>query len=131
MRASARWLEPARFERHGTTPRGAAHVSTAPKNASWRERKTIWTALVALVAMAVVALGGAGNAFAVVAGATDPGSTAPWIQSDRPDYAPGDTVTLTGGNWQAGEGVHIVVNDDIGQTWSYTADVSAGASGAI
>src|SRR5919204_4216945 len=55
----------------------------------------------------------------------------PTISSDKPDYNPGDTVTLTGGSWQAGEAVHIFVNDDIGQTWSYSTDVTASATGGF
>src|SRR5918995_798830 len=62
-------------------------------------------------------------------GSTSP--AAPTIQSDLPDYAPGDTVTLTGSNWQPGESVHINVNDDQTQTWSRDVDVTADASGNI
>src|SRR5919107_1134019 len=51
------------------------------------------------------------------------------IQSDKDDYAPGKTVTLTGSNWQPGESVHINVNDDQGKTWSRNVDVTADASG--
>ena len=40
------------------------------------------------------------------------GAAAPSIRSDQDDYAPGETVTLTGANWQSGETVHINVNDD-------------------
>ena len=55
----------------------------------------------------------------------------PTIQSDKADYAPGELVTLTGGNWQAGESVNIVVNDDAGQTWNRNVNVTADASGNI
>src|SRR5215204_2820349 len=55
----------------------------------------------------------------------------PTIQSDKADYSPGELVTLSGSGWQAGESVHIVVNDDEGQTWSHTADVTADGSGSI
>src|SRR5919198_6208315 len=58
-------------------------------------------------------------------------SYSPTISSDKPDYNPGDTVTLTGGSWQAGEAVHIFVNDDEGQTWSYNTDVTAGDTGSF
>jgi hypothetical protein len=66
----------------------------------------------------------------------DPSGTtapAPTIQSDKADYAPGELVTLTGSNWQPGESVHINVNDDQGQTWSYDSnpDVQADANGNI
>src|SRR5829696_10360083 len=58
---------------------------------------------------------------------------APTIQSDKDDYAPGELVTLTGSGWQPGESVHINVNDDVGQTWSYNSnpDVTADANGNI
>src|SRR5215216_3046655 len=55
----------------------------------------------------------------------------PTIQSDKADYAPGELVTLTGGNWQAGESVNIVVNDDAGQTWNRNVNVTADQSGNI
>src|SRR6266508_6784948 len=58
-------------------------------------------------------------------------ATAPSVVSDQADYTPGSTVTLTGANWGAGEAVHIVVNDDAGQTWSYNADVTADDSGSF
>jgi hypothetical protein len=34
-------------------------------------------------------------------------------------------------NWQPGEGVHIFVNDNVGQTWSRSVDVAADEAGAI
>src|SRR5712691_412472 len=70
----------------------------------------------------------AAPAFAVLGDATTP---PPWISSDQPDYQPGGTVALTGGNWQPAEAVHIVVNDDQGQTWNHTTDVTADNTGAI
>ncbi len=53
------------------------------------------------------------------------------IQSNKADYAPGATVTLTGSNWQPGEYVRIDVNDDQGKTWSRNVDVRTDASGRI
>ena len=44
---------------------------------------------------------------------------APTVQSDKLDYAPGELVTITGGNWLEDTQVHLVVNDAIGQTWAY------------
>jgi hypothetical protein len=55
----------------------------------------------------------------------------PTMSSDKTDYAPGSTVTLMGNGWGAGEVVHIFVNDDIGQTWSYSADVTADGTGSF
>src|SRR2546421_5808423 len=53
----------------------------------------------------------------------------PTISTNQADYAPGATVTLTGSSWQPGEDVHISVNDNAGQTWSYSTDAAAGADG--
>src|SRR6266498_56422 len=55
----------------------------------------------------------------------------PTISSDQADYPPGATVVLTGTNWQAGEVVHITVNDDAGKTWKRDADVTADGAGGI
>ncbi len=53
------------------------------------------------------------------------------IASDLADYNPGQTVTLTGANWDTGGStVHIVVNDDLGQSWQHVADVTP-VDGAI
>ena len=38
----------------------------------------------------------------------------PSVWSDKADYAPGETVTLSGANWAPGESVHLRVNDDAG-----------------
>src|ERR671937_1121503 len=80
----------------------------------------LFTAFLLLVAIAVL--------LAVPSALSDIGP--PAISTDQADYAPGATVTLTGASWQPGESVHIVVNDDVGQTWSYSADVTADAGGA-
>src|ERR671916_234095 len=77
----------------------------------------------ALILLAVPAV-----AFGLEAGGT---SASPTIQSDKADYRPGETVTLTGSNWQSGESVHINVNDDDGSTWSRNVDVTADENGAI
>jgi Bacterial Ig domain len=55
----------------------------------------------------------------------------PQVWSDKADYAPGETVTLSGANWAPGEAVHIRVNDDAGQTWSRDVDVTASAEGTF
>jgi hypothetical protein len=62
---------------------------------------------------------------------TAPSPFSPSIMSDKGDYNPGATVTLTGAGWGAGELVHINVNDDIGQTWSYNTDATADLSGGF
>src|SRR5439155_26585648 len=53
------------------------------------------------------------------------------IVSDKNDYAPGGTVTLTGTNWAPGESVHIEVDDSDAQLWSHSAYVTADATGAL
>lgn len=55
----------------------------------------------------------------------------PTIQSDKADYAPGETVTLTGANWVPGDTIHIVVDDATNHTWQHTADVTADSNGGI
>jgi hypothetical protein len=55
----------------------------------------------------------------------------PTIRTDRADYAPGDTVTISGSGWAPGEAVRISVNDDDGQTWSRVASVTADAAGEV
>jgi hypothetical protein len=80
-----------------------------------------------VVVATIAALGGPASAFQ-----SDEGQeTAPTIASDKPDYAPGELVTLTGANWQPGESVHIRVNDDQGQTWSRDVDVVASETGTV
>src|SRR5262245_11191637 len=70
------------------------------------------------------------TAAAASIGAAD--ESAPTIQSELPDYNPGQTVTLTGANWATnGATVHIVVNDAVGATWKHTADVPVSAGGAV
>jgi hypothetical protein len=60
------------------------------------------------------------------------GDSGPSIASDLADYNAGQTVTLTGSGWDAGGiQVHIVVNDDVGQTWSHVADVTPDADGTV
>jgi hypothetical protein len=55
----------------------------------------------------------------------------PNVASDKDDYAPGELVILSGSNWEAGEAVHIRVNDDFGSSWNRDVDVVASDSGEI
>ena len=71
--------------------------------------------LAALALLVVLLMGGVANA-----------STAS-IRSDRPDYAPGDEVTLIGAGWQPGENVAILVTDDTG--WPVLCRTRAGGRG--
>src|SRR5919198_5006508 len=79
-------------------------------------------------------LGGSSYALTLVTGGTTETTRSlqaagPSISSDKDDYNPGNTVTLTGHNWADAESVHVVVNDDAGQTWSYSTDATADAQG--
>ncbi|HEX4718186.1 MAG TPA: Ig-like domain repeat protein, partial [Thermoleophilaceae bacterium] len=59
---------------------------------------------------------------------------APTVASDKSDYQPGDSVVLSGGNWQPGESVHIVVNDDglnPEQPWRYESTIVADEQGGL
>ena len=100
-------------------------VTFSPPSARSR-RSTFW-AVMALAVMAIFAFSGSAGASPL----DTSGTASPWIQSDQADYAPGATVTLTGGSWQPGESVHIFVNDDEGQTWSRNVDVTANGDGGI
>src|SRR5262245_29198876 len=53
----------------------------------------------------------------------------PTISSDKPDYVPGETVTLSGTGWASGEAVHILVNDDASQQWSLDSNPDPVADG--
>jgi putative hemolysin len=83
--------------------------------------------LFSIFAALVAAFAFSGAALATV----DEGTTPPSISSDKADYAPGELVTLRGSHWRAGETVTIDVNDDQGQTWRRTVDVTADADGTI
>ncbi len=98
-------------------------------NASHRKGAKHRTALLATVAL-LAGMIPAALVFNAASAGADGG--APTIQSDFADYNPGQTVTLTGANWDsAGSPVHIVVNDSDGYTWQHTADVSPAAVGTI
>src|SRR6266487_4215352 len=94
-----------------------------------------FAALLAAGLLTAAALGGSGVAFPLssAGSATDTSlsflALSPTISSDKADYEPGATVTLTGHNWGASEDVHIYVNDDEGRIWSYSTDVTADLSG--
>jgi hypothetical protein len=85
--------------------------------------------LLFIVCAALLAV--AGTAMALTTDTSGNTAPAPTIQSDQADYPPGATVTLTGSNWQPGESVNIVVNDDVGQTWNRNVNVTADANGQV
>ena len=97
-------------------------------------RDLAWAAALAawLVLLIVPAAASASDVFSgdLTGGATDPLGS-PTIRSDKADYAPGETVVLTGDNWLPGERVHVRVNDNVGQSWVRDSDVNADASGSI
>ena len=94
---------------------------------SARSRRSTFWAVMALAVMAIFAFSGSAGASPL----DTSGTASPWIQSDQADYAPGSTVTLTGGGFDANEAVHINVNDTLGKTWSRNVDVTADGSGGI
>src|SRR5215211_1694157 len=87
--------------------------------------------LLFIVVAVLIAVPAAAFAEVISPDGTTASSTTPTIQSDKADYAPGETVTLTGSNWQPGESVHIYVNDDEGKTWERNSYVTADDGGAI
>ncbi|HEY3243517.1 MAG TPA: hypothetical protein VGM03_09215, partial [Phycisphaerae bacterium] len=110
-------------------PRVKVPAFLSRSNASHRKGAKHRTALLATVAL-LAGMIPAALVFNSASAGADGG--APTIQSDFADYNPGQTVTLTGANWDpAGSPVHIVVNDSIGQTWQHTSDVTPASDGTI
>ena len=94
--------------------------------------RTLMLAVVACLAvLALPGVAAASDPFGDLTGSSAGGLGTPTISSDKADYAPGETVVLTGDNWLPGEHVHITVNDNVGQTWVRDSDVNADASGSI
>ena len=92
---------------------------TAQRTRSWgRWPRTAILAVVALLA-AMIAVPSA--AFAAN----------PMLVSDRTDYSPGDTATLTGSDWVPGEVVHIVVNDDQSESWRLESGIADAAADPV
>ncbi|HMI28384.1 MAG TPA: hypothetical protein VK490_01685, partial [Gaiellaceae bacterium] len=56
---------------------------------------------------------------------TQLGGAAPSVSSEREVYSPGDTVKLSGAGWLASERIHLSVNDNVGNTWTWNDDVTA------
>ena len=55
----------------------------------------------------------------------------PTISSDKLDYAPGATVTITGAGWPANESVQLQTDDDLGKSWSDSGTATTDADGAF
>ena len=85
----------------------------------------------ATLIIAMIAVLAVGSSAAQAMPADGGASTTPWIQSDELDYHPGTTVTLTGGNWQPQESVHIFVDDTNGHTWNHSVDITADDQGHV
>ena len=88
-------------------------------------KRRVVLALFSILTIAVLAFAGQASA------GIGESSPLPAISSDKPDYAPGETVTLSGAFWAAGEAVHVVVNDSAGETWRHEADVVAAEDGSF
>ena len=101
----------------------ARQIGKARRGIGARWRGTALT-LVALLTLLMVGV-------ALAGGSATSSTSGPTITSDKADYQPGETVTLTGAGWAAGEVVHIVVNDTINQSWQHTKDVTADTGGNI
>ena len=94
--------------------------------------RTLTLAVVACLALLVLpAAAAASDPFGDLTASSTGPLGSPTISSDKADYAPGETVVLTGDNWLPGEHVHITVNDNVGQAWVRDSDVNADASGSI
>ncbi len=84
----------------------------------------------------MIFIGAIGAAFLLIGGlaasaALLPSATGATITSDKADYKPGSTVTLTGAAWASNEQVHIVVNDSIGQTWKLESGINGAAQDPV
>jgi hypothetical protein len=90
---------------------------------TWRKTFFLLCSMGALVA--VFAFAGGASAMRETA------SSAPSIISDQEVYSPGQSVRLSGSGWQAGESVRLFVNDNVGNTWNWSHDVTADGEGTI
>ena len=87
--------------------------------------------LTVLLIVPMLATLGMGSLLSASAAAPIPQDPAPSIASEFADYPPGATVNLTGANWQGDTDVRIVVNDDVGQTWTRDVTVTVAEDGTI
>jgi len=103
---------------------------TATKNPERKLRLArVATAIAALLLVGLTAQGALADGDP--GAGTTPSPLTPSITTDQADYPPGSTVTLTGAGWQPTESVHVFVNDTLGKTWQYSADVVADLGGGF
>jgi hypothetical protein len=55
----------------------------------------------------------------------------PTIASDKADYAPGETVTITGAGWPTQDAITVQTDDSLGKTWSDTGHVTSDENGSF
>jgi hypothetical protein len=55
----------------------------------------------------------------------------PSIASDKLDYFPGETVSLSGSGWSGDATANIVVDDNVNRSWQRNVDVDVDADGNI
>src|SRR5258705_13467709 len=82
------------------------------------KKNFVLTSLLLMTMLLTLAMSSGLNAAAAPLAQT----TTPTLTTDFADYIPGAFVNLTGANWQPGESIHIFVNDDAGQTWSFNSN---------
>jgi hypothetical protein len=92
-----------------------------------RQTTHVLGSLIRLLAVFALVLGSA----TATVGVASAGEPPPTIASDKADYAPGSTVTLTGSGWSGDTSVHITVNDTRGKTWKRDVDVPVDGAGHI
>src|SRR4051812_19883712 len=107
-----------------SAPTGANDGGATSRNGRLKLRST-WAMILAGLA--------AGLMFALFPSAGF-GTLQPTIASDKTDYPPGSTVTLTGGNWDTAttsSAVHIHVDDNLGNPWVDNIDATPAGDGTM
>ncbi len=105
----------------GGGPRSNAVGGDMVKSAARAARRWIGVVFGVLVIVVVAVV------FAAGAAADGTGT----IATNQPDYAPSDSVALSGSGWTAGETVSIVVDDDQSDPWNHAPDLTAAEDGSI
>jgi len=94
--------------------------------------------LAALFIVGLLSAGAPAHAYPLDGGATTAADTSlssattdATITSDKADYAPGETVTITGLGWPAQDTITIQTDDSIGRTWSDTGQATSDDNGTF